>query len=230
MSLLPLFAPTSRLIMSNPSPAPINISGVILCQQKKTTHFLRLLCYRRALLDAQIGSWHSKAEVCSPREAGSNSWRNTAVITANLNMLSPRLHNFVSYAGAALCFLSFSKHPTVFGSTACTLWVLHFARRCLETVFLFNFSSKVVPLADSVTEFIYYWVFAAWLVPQYQPMLMMPLLQPWGSLCGQWRSCSTSFVTWNLQWTQATKKAGLLVFHFFLTLLCPITFSKFCHG
>jgi very-long-chain enoyl-CoA reductase len=78
-------------------------------------------------------------------------------------MLSPRLHNFVSYAGAALCFLSFSKHPTVFGSTACTLWVLHFARRCLETVFLFKFSSKVVPLADSVTEFIYYWAFAAWI-------------------------------------------------------------------
>ena len=78
-------------------------------------------------------------------------------------MLSPRLHNFVSYAGAAICFVYFAKHPRVFGSVASTLWVLHFARRCLETVFLFKFSNKVVPLADSVTEFIYYWVFAAWI-------------------------------------------------------------------
>ena len=48
--------------------------------------------------------------------------------------------------------------------------MLHFARRCLETVFLFKFSNKVVPLADSVTEFIYYWVFAAWIsktIPNY---------------------------------------------------------------
>ena len=85
-------------------------------------------------------------------------------------MLSPRLHNFVSYAGAAICFVYFAKHPRVFGSVASTLWVLHFARRCLETVFLFKFSNKVVPLADSVTEFIYYWVFAAWIsktIPNY---------------------------------------------------------------
>eukprot|EP01052_Picozoa_sp_SAG31_P032049 SAG31_NODE_3471_length_4234_cov_2.458525_1_plen_221_part_00 len=73
-------------------------------------------------------------------------------------MLTPRQHNFVSYFGALLVMVATSSDSGV----GYCLWVLHFARRTLETVLLFDFSAASVPAADSAQEFAYYWVFGAW--------------------------------------------------------------------
>ena len=94
-------------------------------------------------------------------------------------MLSPRVHNFISYAGAICCYIYFLKDRNNVISQiisndininnyniyhfASLLWVLHFTRRCLETIFVFNFSDKSVPIDDSITEFIYYWALASWI-------------------------------------------------------------------
>eukprot|EP00466_Bigelowiella_natans_P003750 jgi/Bigna1/86794/estExt_fgenesh1_pg.C_140011 len=80
-------------------------------------------------------------------------------------MLSPRTHNFVSYAGAAavLALLWPYSKSSASKSVGFVMWVAHFARRALETVFVFHFSGSIVPVADSAQEFAYYWLFAAWI-------------------------------------------------------------------
>ena len=78
-------------------------------------------------------------------------------------MLSPRAHNFISYAGALLIFVVawYAWHSNGMAkSPGPWCWVFHFLRRTLETLFVFNFSAASVPLADSVVEFAYYWLFA----------------------------------------------------------------------
>ena len=40
------------------------------------------------------------------------------------------------------------------------LWVVHFGRRCTETLWLFEFGGAAVPAADCVGEYVYYWGFA----------------------------------------------------------------------
>lgn len=82
-------------------------------------------------------------------------------------MLSPRVHNAVSYGGAcvvyALCVCLFGgvdfAHPTAPATVGFTLWTLHFLRRTAETLFLFEFGAASVKWDDSVTEFLYYWLF-----------------------------------------------------------------------
>jgi len=75
--------------------------------------------------------------------------------------LSPRSHNATSYAGAALVYVLVLPQPEL--SLASILWITHFTRRALESLFLFHFSQPEVPLADSIQEFVYYWAFAAWI-------------------------------------------------------------------
>lgn len=78
-------------------------------------------------------------------------------------MLSPRLHNVVSYAGASAVFaaaLPTGASPT---SAGALMWHAHFARRALEAAFLFRFSASAVPVRVSLLEFAYYWSFAAWI-------------------------------------------------------------------
>lgn len=77
--------------------------------------------------------------------------------------LSPRAHNFVSYAGAVLAYAIFARRVDDLPSV---LWNAHFVRRALESLILFRFSAPYVSIADSVTEFAYYWIFAA-LIAQY---------------------------------------------------------------
>jgi very-long-chain enoyl-CoA reductase len=83
-------------------------------------------------------------------------------------MLSPRVHNVVSYSGAIVFFLmTLRRNSCTEGGRdvmiATCLWTLHFARRTLESAFLHRYSKPSVPLADSVGEFLYYWGFAVWI-------------------------------------------------------------------
>lgn len=76
-------------------------------------------------------------------------------------MLSPKLHNTLSYAGAALVYLIVRKSDNV--SVPALMWLTHFARRTLESFLLFNYSESSVPIADSIQEFLYYWLFSWWI-------------------------------------------------------------------
>ena len=98
--------------------------------------------------------------------------------------LSPRVHNTVSYAGAALAFCATvitkrssggcaevfasdagppASGPLTAREMAVVCWVLHFARRTAESAWLHRYSQPTVPCFDTVTEFLYYWCFAAWI-------------------------------------------------------------------
>ena len=67
------------------------------------------------------------------------------------------------YIGTVYCLSahkvawSLVPDPAVIGLL---MWTLHFGRRLLETLFLFDFSGTSVPPADSLAEFLYYWLFA----------------------------------------------------------------------
>ena len=96
-------------------------------------------------------------------------------------MLTKAQSNVASYSGAAFLFLAaltfFGRSPIAVATNisvdaphaagsglACALWVLHFARRAVESAFLEKHvhCSKTVPVAESLSEFAYYWLFAAW--------------------------------------------------------------------
>jgi very-long-chain enoyl-CoA reductase len=103
-------------------------------------------------------------------------------------MLSPRVHNLVSYSGAAACFLLASGTSAV-NWLAFSMWVGHFLRRTLETLFLFNFSGNSVPLADSIQEFVYYWVFAVAVARSLdESSLAVPVSQK-AAACLMWLGC-----------------------------------------
>lgn len=42
------------------------------------------------------------------------------------------------------------------------LWCVHFARRAAESLFVHRYGKSKVPTSDVVTEYVYYWGFAAW--------------------------------------------------------------------
>ncbi|CAE8586711.1 unnamed protein product [Polarella glacialis] len=85
--------------------------------------------------------------------------------------MSPKAHNFCSYFIAACIYSATAYSRGVHkngagnfnGFLACLLWTLHFARRAFETLRLFKFSAKSVPVSDSLQEFLYYWIFS-WLI------------------------------------------------------------------
>ncbi len=58
-------------------------------------------------------------------------------------------------------FTNLDSHPEA--GLACSLWLLHFARRTLESAYLEKHVSQKVVLADSLGEFAYYWIFAVWI-------------------------------------------------------------------
>ena len=83
--------------------------------------------------------------------------------------MQPRAHNMLSYGGAVVALLLAFSSPAIAGEAtgsphnrvALVLWVVHFARRCAETLWLFEFGGADVPAADCVGEYAYYWGFAA---------------------------------------------------------------------
>lgn len=84
--------------------------------------------------------------------------------------MRPRSHNIVSYSVAALVFVGVAllrreRLGTAVPAAAllCAgMWGLHFLRRTLEASFVHRYSKAAVPVGDIVTEYIYYWGFAAW--------------------------------------------------------------------
>lgn len=87
--------------------------------------------------------------------------------------MRPRLHNLLSYAGAQLVFVvvaaaqvaSRSGALQVMPLSACiggAMWLLHFSRRTSESAFVHRYTKPSVPLGDVLTEYVYYWGFAAW--------------------------------------------------------------------
>jgi very-long-chain enoyl-CoA reductase len=45
---------------------------------------------------------------------------------------------------------------------ALALWSLHFAKRTAESLWVHRYGKAAVPVGDVVTEYVYYWGFAAW--------------------------------------------------------------------
>jgi very-long-chain enoyl-CoA reductase len=93
--------------------------------------------------------------------------------------MPPRKHNVISYSVALLVFVAviFARHryggdlelslpwllslstPTLLGAV---MWCFHFARRTAESAWVHRYSKAIVPLGDVITEYVYYWGFAAW--------------------------------------------------------------------
>jgi len=81
----------------------------------------------------------------------------------------PRVHNVVSYTGALLVFWGVlggraqTLALTQTATWAAALWSLHFVRRTLESAFVHRYSKPRIGPADYLTEYAYYWGFAAWI-------------------------------------------------------------------
>src|SRR5689334_19761876 len=86
--------------------------------------------------------------------------------------MRPRAHNILSYSVTLLVFVAVvllrcsTQGAQLRGNELLTLasflWCFHFARRTAESAFVHRYSKLTVPLGDVITEYIYYWVFAAW--------------------------------------------------------------------
>jgi very-long-chain enoyl-CoA reductase len=84
--------------------------------------------------------------------------------------MRPRAHNIVSYAFALLVFaavfvarwLPAPTAPVPVAKLAALLWCAHFARRASESAWVHRYGKPSVPLGDVITEYVYYWGFAAW--------------------------------------------------------------------
>ena len=83
-------------------------------------------------------------------------------------MLSPRVHNVVSYSSTLLllpiiCLVS-SKDGILERNTrlGIALWLVHFARRTLESALVHEYSKASISILDTVGEYAYYWIFGAW--------------------------------------------------------------------
>ena len=83
--------------------------------------------------------------------------------------MRPRIHNIVSYSGALLVFWgmlawrarSLLASPTV--GLAAALWSAHFVRRTWESAFVHRYGKASIGPGDYLTEYVYYWGFAAWI-------------------------------------------------------------------
>lgn len=84
--------------------------------------------------------------------------------------MRPRVHNIVSYTVTLLVFalvfgirawLTPAPLPAA-AKLAAFLWCVHFARRSSESAWVHRYGKLRVPTGDVVTEYVYYWGFAAW--------------------------------------------------------------------
>ena len=84
--------------------------------------------------------------------------------------MPPRVHNLLSYCGAIVVFaVTFAAREARATATmtpvaliAALLWSVHFARRASESAWVHRYGKATVPTGDVVTEYLYYWGFAAW--------------------------------------------------------------------
>jgi very-long-chain enoyl-CoA reductase len=84
--------------------------------------------------------------------------------------MRPRAHNLISYTFALLVFAAVFGaralgHPAPLSPVAliaALMWCVHFARRASESAWVHRYGKASVPTSDVVTEYVYYWGFAAW--------------------------------------------------------------------
>ena len=84
--------------------------------------------------------------------------------------MPPRAHNLVSYTFALLVFaavfgaraLGRTEPLSPVAVVAASMWCVHFARRASESAWVHRYGKARVPPSDVVTEYVYYWGFAAW--------------------------------------------------------------------
>eukprot|EP00040_Diaphanoeca_grandis_P002948 m.23187 g.23187 ORF g.23187 m.23187 type:complete len:207 (-) comp14110_c0_seq1:95-715(-) len=82
-------------------------------------------------------------------------------------MLTPRQHNIISYAGAAVIFAAVGisyNIPSGRAMFAAIMWMVHFTRRTYESALVHQYSSPKISVLDSAIEFAYYWGFGWWIV------------------------------------------------------------------
>ena len=81
------------------------------------------------------------------------------------------MHNLISYGGALLVFAAVAgARAMLAGATSITtvawlavvIWCVHFVRRASESAWVHRYGKTSVPLSDVITEYVYYWGFAAW--------------------------------------------------------------------
>jgi len=83
--------------------------------------------------------------------------------------MKPRVHNVLSYSVTLLVFwvvLGFrtrGAEPSVTAQVATVLWSVHFLRRTFESAFVHRYGKPSVGPGDYLTEYVYYWGFAAWI-------------------------------------------------------------------
>lgn len=83
--------------------------------------------------------------------------------------VSPRVHNVLSYSVTLLTFWSVLlfrlqyRALTTTVAIAASLWSVHFFRRTLESALVHRYSKPRVAAADYLSEYAYYWGFAAWI-------------------------------------------------------------------
>jgi very-long-chain enoyl-CoA reductase len=81
--------------------------------------------------------------------------------------MPPGAQNVISYAVTLVVFLvvGFGRQNSVTESFAvcATLWTIHFLRRTLESAFIHVYARPLVPVADVVGEYVYYWGFSFWI-------------------------------------------------------------------
>lgn len=82
--------------------------------------------------------------------------------------MAPRTHNVLSYSMALLVFAAvfglraLGQHVTPVAWLSLGLWCFHFARRTSESLWVHRYGKAAVPTGDVITEYVYYWGFAAW--------------------------------------------------------------------
>lgn len=83
--------------------------------------------------------------------------------------MRPRVHNVVSYAVTLLVFWTMlyvrarTQPLTATAELGAALWTAHFVRRTLESAFVHRYSKPQVAASDYLSEYLYYWGFAAWI-------------------------------------------------------------------
>ncbi|HVY30237.1 MAG TPA: hypothetical protein VHB79_26955 [Polyangiaceae bacterium] len=83
--------------------------------------------------------------------------------------MAPRAHNILSYTMAFAVFAALfaARAWNAAGLSpvavfAAALWSAHFLRRAAEAAWVHRYGKATVPIGDVITEYVYYWGFAAW--------------------------------------------------------------------
>jgi very-long-chain enoyl-CoA reductase len=87
--------------------------------------------------------------------------------------MTPRAHNLISYSFALVVFVATLLARVALGGSSLAalepaalvgalMWCVHFARRASESAWVHRYGKPSVPTGDVVTEYVYYWGFAAW--------------------------------------------------------------------